>query len=152
MPSPNLETDLDPPVSSRTGGARRMRSLLLVDDEPNVLSALRRHFRAHYTIHEAASGTLALAVLETEPIDAIITDMRMPVMNGAELLRRVSLRWPSMVRILLTGYSDLKVTTDAIREGLIDHYLTKPWEPQEITDCLDRALSTRFRADRRGVK
>lgn len=151
MPGGNLEQE-NAPSSARTAAARKMRTLLLVDDEPNVLSALRRHFRQRYTIHEAESGPAALEILEREEIDAIITDMRMPAMNGAELLRAVSIRWPSTVRILLTGYADLKVTTDAIREGLIDHFLTKPWEPEEITDCVDRALSSRVRADRRGVK
>jgi response regulator RpfG family c-di-GMP phosphodiesterase len=151
MPGGNVETE-NAPSSARTAAARKKLSLLLVDDEPNVLSALRRHFRQRYAIHEAESGTVALAILEREEIDAIITDMRMPTMNGAELLRAVSIRWPTTVRILLTGYADLKVTTDAIREGLIDHFLTKPWEPEEITDCVDRALSTRVRAERRGGK
>ncbi|MBZ0116003.1 MAG: response regulator, partial [Sandaracinaceae bacterium] len=101
----------------------------MVDDDENIRSALRRLFGPQgYRVLMAEEGHAALGVIETESIDVLITDMRMPGMDGSELLRRVTRRWPRMVRILLTGYADLQLTTQAIRDGYVDHFLTKPWE------------------------
>lgn len=126
-------------------------TVLLVDDEPNVLSALRRHFirLRHYSVLEAQSAPAALVILAEHPVHVIITDMRMPVMSGADLLRVVAQRWPTIARVLLTGYADLSVTTTAIREGLLDH-LTKPWEPQELLDCVEQAMTGRRVAQKVG--
>lgn len=108
-------------------------SLLFVDDEANILNALRRLFRtAGYRIHLAQSGAEALGILEREPVDLVISDMRMPEMNGAQLLAEVHRRWPQTVRILLTGYADMTSTIAAINEGALHRYIAKPWDDQEV--------------------
>jgi putative nucleotidyltransferase with HDIG domain len=118
-------------------------TLLFVDDEAGILSSLRRLFRPHgYTILTAGSGAEGLAVLEKESVDLVISDMRMPEMDGARFLEQVRQRWPQMVRILLTGYADVTSTIAAINRGEIYRYIAKPWDDQEIVltvrDALER--------------
>jgi len=107
--------------------------VLFVDDEPSILSALRRLFRPNgYRVLLAESGPAALAMLELEPVDLVVSDMRMPEMDGAQFLERVRQRWPEMVRILLTGYADISSTIAAINRGEIHRYISKPWDDQDI--------------------
>ena len=116
-------------------------TLLFIDDEANILSALKRLFRPlGYTILAAENGADALALLEKEPVDLVISDMRMPQMNGAELLEQVRSRWPDVVRILLTGYSDLDSTIAAINRGEIYRYISKPWDDNDIVLTVRHAL------------
>src|SRR5690606_26523329 len=97
------------------------------DDEPNVLRALRRSLRGQgFDIHTATQGTEALALLERVPVDAIVCDMRMPGMNGADVLKSSIALAPDAVRVLLTGYSDIASTVKAVNEGEIFRYLAKP--------------------------
>jgi response regulator RpfG family c-di-GMP phosphodiesterase len=117
--------------------------LLFVDDEPSILSSLRRLFRPQgYTILTAESGAAGLAVLEQQPVDLVVSDMRMPVMDGAQFLEQVRSRWPGVVRILLTGYADVTSTVAAINRGEIYRYIAKPWNDEEIVltvrDALER--------------
>ncbi len=115
--------------------------VLFVDDEANILSALKRLFRPQgYVIHLADSGAAALAILEKEPVDLVVSDMRMPEMNGAQLLEQVRNRWPETVRILLTGYSEMSATVDAINKGGIYRYIAKPWEENDLAMTLRNAL------------
>lgn len=118
-------------------------SLLLVDDEPSILSALRRLLRSQgYTIHTAESGKAGLEILEHHPVDLVVSDMRMPEMDGARFLEQVRKRWPTTMRILLTGYADVNSTIDAINCGEIHRYVAKPWDDNDllltIHDALDR--------------
>lgn len=109
------------------------RTILCVDDEPNILSSLKRLFRpTGHRVLTAESGESALAMLETESIDLIISDMRMPVMNGAELLRQARLRQPHATRVLLTGYADMASTVAAINDGQIYRYIAKPWQDEDV--------------------
>ncbi|MES2115687.1 MAG: response regulator, partial [Pseudomonadota bacterium] len=104
-------------------------TVLFVDDEPNILSALRRLFRPRgYRVLTAESGAEGLEVLEREPVDLVISDMRMPEMDGARFLAQVRQRWPGVLRLLLTGYSDIQSIQDAINCGEIYRYITKPWD------------------------
>ena len=115
--------------------------VLFVDDETNILSALKRLFRPQgYVIHIADSGAAALAVLEKEHVDLVVSDMRMPEMNGAQLLEQVRNRWPDTVRILLTGYSEMSATVDAINKGGIYRYIAKPWEENDLAMTVRNAL------------
>jgi putative nucleotidyltransferase with HDIG domain len=116
-------------------------TLLFVDDEAGILSSLRRLFRPQgYTIFVAGGGAEGLAVLEKEPIDLVISDMRMPEMDGAQFLEKVRQRWPQVVRILLTGYADVTSTIAAINRGEIYRYIAKPWDDQEIILTVKDAL------------
>lgn len=116
-------------------------TLLFVDDEPSILSALRRLFRPHgYRILVAESGAAGLAILEQEAVDLIISDMRMPEMDGATFLKHVRERWPNTMRILLTGYADVTSTVAAINEGEIYRYIAKPWDDHDIVATVKEAL------------
>lgn len=129
--------------TSETPGAPPA-SILLVDDEPSILSSLRRLLRpVGYRIHTAESGSAGLDILNQEPVDLVISDMRMPEMDGAKFLEQVRQRWPATTRILLTGYADVSSTIDAINRGEIYRYVSKPWDDNDLTlvvrDALERA-------------
>ncbi|MGZ4960482.1 MAG: HD domain-containing phosphohydrolase [Methylomonas sp.] len=125
-------------------------TLLLVDDEINVLKALKRLFRGdEYQVHLAENGAAGLEILQRQPIDLVISDMRMPQMDGAEFLTRVADRWPDTVRILLTGYADLESTIAAVNKGRIYSYCSKPWEDNELKILVNNALEQkRLREER----
>ncbi len=116
-------------------------SLLFVDDEANILSSLKRLFRPlGYRIHTATGGAEGLELLTRESVDLIISDMRMPEMDGAEFLEQAATRWPDTMRILLTGYADLNSTIDAVNKGHIYRYISKPWIDHELILLVQRAL------------
>ena len=119
-------------------------TVLCVDDEANILSALRRVLRGTgLRILTAESGALGLAVLEVEPVDLVISDMRMPAMNGAEFLAEVLRRWPQVIRMLLTGYADIQSTIEAINRAHISRYLAKPWDDAELVQAVQDALAVK---------
>ncbi|MBI4997487.1 MAG: response regulator [Rhodocyclales bacterium] len=118
-------------------------TLLFVDDEASILSSLKRLFRpAGYRILTAGGGAEGLAILDKESVDLVVSDMRMPEMDGAHFLEQVRNRWPQVVRILLTGYADVGSTIAAINRGEIYRYVAKPWDDNEIVltvrDALER--------------
>ena len=116
-------------------------TLLLVDDEVNVLKSLMRLLHAHnYRLLMAASGTEALALMAREPVDLVISDMRMPHMDGAELLAKIRQQWPDTMRLLLTGHADLTQTVAAINQGEIYRYIAKPWHDDELLLIVAQAL------------
>lgn len=122
-----------------------MNSLLLVDDEVNILSALKRLFRPMgYRIFTAESGKEGLDILRNEKIDLVISDMRMPEMNGAQFLEEVRNIHPDTIRMLLTGYADLSSTVAAINRGEIYRYIAKPWEDNDIVLAVKHALDRKF--------
>jgi len=118
--------------------------ILCVDDERNVLRALERIFLDDdYEIVLAGSAEEGLqAMEESGPFQVVISDYRMPVMNGVEFLRAVYDRWPETVRIVLSGYADAGAIVSAINEGHIYRFIPKPWNDEElrvtIQNCLDR--------------
>lgn len=120
-------------------------TLLFVDDEQYILNSLRRLFRADgYKIRLAASGAEGLDILASEPVDLIVSDMRMPEMNGAEFLARAAERRPDVPRILLTGYADMQSTIEAVNRGRIYCYVSKPWEEQDLRYSVRNALQSRL--------
>ncbi|MGL4605330.1 MAG: HD domain-containing phosphohydrolase [Iodobacter sp.] len=121
--------------------AKQEFTLLCVDDEVNILSSLRRLLRSTgYRILTAESGPAALRILEQEPVDLIISDMRMPEMSGAEFLALAHESWPTTPRILLTGYADMQSTIDAINKARISRYISKPWDDQKMLEVIEEAL------------
>jgi response regulator RpfG family c-di-GMP phosphodiesterase len=118
--------------------------LLVVDDEPSILNAIKRVFRGQgYEVLTANSGKEGLALLEREPVAAVISDMRMPEMDGAQFLEQVFVRWPDTKRILLTGYADTSATIAAINRGKIWRYVAKPWNDDELIVTVQQALAHR---------
>lgn len=117
------------------------RTILCVDDEPNILSAVRRALRGSgHRVLTAESGQAALQVLASEAVQLVISDMRMPVMDGAQLLEQVRQRWPEVTRILLTGQSDVASTMAAINRGEIFRYISKPWNEDELLMAVHEGL------------
>jgi len=117
-------------------------TLLLVDDEENIISSLRRLLRGEpYALLTCNDGETALQLLEQQPVDLVISDARMPGMDGATLLAEVQQRWPNCLRILLTGYADLSTTVKAINQGQIYRYISKPWDDNELKLIIRQALA-----------
>jgi response regulator RpfG family c-di-GMP phosphodiesterase len=114
--------------------------ILLVDDEIAILDGLRRQLRKKFVVHIAHSGAEALEILKTEPVTVVVSDMRMPQMNGATLLSQVRSRYPDVVRILLTGQADTQSAIAAVNEGQIYRFLTKPCPPDVLLDELSSAV------------
>ena len=115
-------------------------SVLIVDDEKNVRSALRRTLRkTGYGLLFADCGPAALELLEKQPVDVVLSDHLMPGMTGLQLLREVRRLTPYAGRIMLTGHADLETAMDAIRQGDIDRFLTKPWDDVELRVALQMA-------------
>lgn len=119
----------------------RRRTLLLVDDEESILSALKRVFRRDgYHILTATSGARALELLADEPVDVIVSDQRMPGMTGIEFFREAKRLYPDTVRITLSGYTDLESIIQAVNEGYVYKFLTKPWEDDLLRDHVSQAF------------
>ena len=119
--------------------------ILFVDDETPVLKAMTRFGRScGWDLTPVESGVEGLAALESSDFDVVISDMRMPNMNGAEFLSEVKERAPTTVRVLLTGYSDITSLESAINDAKIFSYLSKPWDESMLCEVVDSAL--RFRS------
>ncbi len=114
--------------------------ILIVDDEAANLRALQRLFRKDYDVLTAQSGGEALSLLQQHDVALLITDQRMPVMTGIELLQKTVPLRPHMVRMLLTGYTDVGTLIEAINCGHVYRYLTKPWNNDDLSLTVSRAL------------
>jgi DNA-binding NtrC family response regulator len=114
--------------------------ILIVDDEAANLRALERLFRKEHEVLTAMSAVEALATLQTHDVALLISDQRMPEMAGLELLTRTVALRPHMVRILLTGYTDVSSLIEAINCGHVYKYVTKPWKNEELVITVSRAL------------
>ena len=119
------------------------QTLLVVDDEVANLQKLRRTFLGEYRVHEATVGREALEILKDHPVNAIITDQRMHGMSGVELLKRTLKVQPDAVRIILTGYTEVEDLMDAINEGHVHRYITKPWEPFTLQQSVKQEIRHR---------
>jgi response regulator RpfG family c-di-GMP phosphodiesterase len=113
--------------------------VLYVDDEVNNIVSFRATFRNTFKIFTATSAKEGLEILEREKVHIVITDQRMPEVTGVEFLKMVLLRFPATIRILLTGYSDMQAVIDAVNEGRIFYYHTKPWDEQQLRTTLFNA-------------
>ena len=121
---------------------RRKPSVLIVDDEKNTREGLARALRRHYTVHLADNGVTALELMDAEPVDALLSDIRMPGMDGMTLVRRALARTPQPVCILLTAYGSVETAVQAMKSGVYD-YIQKPVNLTELELTLNRALHSR---------
>jgi len=118
-----------------------MKKILLVDDEQLVLDGLKRQLRKKYDVYTADSGENGLKLIMTDgPFAAVVSDMRMPVMDGVNFLTQVRRIAPQSVRVMLTGYADQQTAIGAINRGAIFRFLTKPCSHEDLTNALDAAL------------
>jgi adenylate cyclase len=117
--------------------------ILVVDDEPDNLDLLYRTFYRDYKVLKASSGPAALNLLAQEgDISVIISDQRMPQMSGTEFLSLTATQYPDIIRIILTGYTDVEDLVEAINAGKVFKYVTKPWEAEELKTVVRQALDT----------
>ena len=107
-------------------------SILVVDDEADVVESIRELLRLDYRVLVATRASEAMAILQERPVDVVMTDQRMPEMTGVELLHHVRETQPDTVRLLFTGYADVRAVIDAINRGSIYRYITKPWDPEDL--------------------
>ena len=114
--------------------------IMIVDDEPANLRTLERLFRPDYQVVTAPSGAEALALLAQHDVALMISDQRMPAMTGIELMVKTVAIRPQMVKILLTGYTDVGALIDAVNSGLVYRYMTKPWNNDDLRTTVSRAL------------
>jgi len=120
----------------------KKHTLLVVDDEIANLQKLKRTFIGTYHVFEASSGAAAFEIARRQSIDLVITDQKMPRMSGIDLLRRILKIKPDVMRIILTGYTEVDDLIDAINEGHVYRYMTKPWDPKELRIVVRQALET----------
>ncbi|MCW9023832.1 MAG: response regulator [Gammaproteobacteria bacterium] len=118
------------------------RTILLVDDEENILRSLTRVLRRDgYRILKAGGGTEGLQLLaEHAGVGVILSDQRMPEMTGVQFLSKVRETYPDTVRMVLSGYTDLNTVTEAINQGAIYKFLTKPWEDELLRANVEEAF------------
>jgi DNA-binding NtrC family response regulator len=113
--------------------------ILIVDDEPEILYSLRGLLRKEFDVHTATSAYEGIQVLRRQPIHVVLTDQRMPQTTGVEFLKQVRGEHPDAIRLIFTGYADIKAVIDAINQGNVYRYLTKPWDPDELLAVLRQA-------------
>jgi len=115
--------------------------ILLVDDEPEILFSLTGLLRREFELYTAEDGHQAMEILRNHPIHVIMTDQRMPQMTGVELMGHAKTEYPDAIRIIFTGYADIKAVIDAINRGALYRYITKPWDPDELIALLHDAAA-----------
>lgn len=116
-------------------------TLLFVDDESRILRSLEMSFRRDFHVLSTTDGREALRMMQTHAVDVIISDQRMPLMSGVEVLRGAREINPAAMRILLTGYAELASIVGSINEGEIFRYVQKPWRLQDLRNTVDEAVA-----------
>ena len=114
--------------------------ILLVDDEPNVLDGYRRTLGREFTLETAVGGQEALGLIGEKPYAVVVSDMRMPGMDGVQLLSRIKASSPDTIRVMLTGHADMETAINAINEGSIFRFLNKPTTKEMMAKTLTAAL------------
>ncbi|HZO09075.1 MAG TPA: response regulator, partial [Myxococcota bacterium] len=121
--------------------AERLPRILVVDDEEAILETMTFTFEGEYEVFTSTDARRALEILdEKAPIAVVLTDQRMPNMSGVEFLAEASRRHPNTVRMVLTGFADLEAILEAINDGHVYAYITKPWEPDHLKQLMKQAV------------
>ena len=116
------------------------KAVLIVDDDTANLTALKFLLKKDYIIYTASSGRMGLEILEENKVDLIISDQRMPEMTGTEFLNQALINFPSIVRLILTAYTDVESMLDSINKCHVYKYLTKPVDPDTLKNTIKDAL------------
>ncbi|MFN8418168.1 MAG: hybrid sensor histidine kinase/response regulator [Anaerolineae bacterium] len=127
-------------AKQRLEAAEPKHNLLVIDDEAEIVKALNRQFRRFYNVYTAESAQAGYEIMTSVPIQAIISDQRMPGMSGSEFFSKVKHDYPDAIRLLLTGYADVQAVIAAINDGNIFRYITKPWDPLELETIVREAF------------
>src|SRR5688500_9372710 len=115
---------------------RPPKTILVVDDEPDVVASVNDLLRRDYRVLGATSAAQGETILAREEVHVVMTDQRMPGMTGVEFLHRIRGEHPDAVRLLFTGYADLRAVIEAINHGNVYRYVTKPWDPEELVTVI----------------
>ncbi len=116
-------------------------TILLVDDEPAILDGLRRQLRGRYAIETATGPTAGFSAMAAQSFAVVVSDLRMPGMDGVQFLAQVRERAPHAVRIMLTGQADVEAAVQAVNRGNLFRFLTKPCPPDDLIAALDAGLA-----------
>jgi signal transduction histidine kinase len=119
---------------------QRRHTLLVVDDEVDVLESLRHQFHRAYRVLTSVSGKQAIEILLNEDVELILTDQRMPGMSGDQFLREARRLKPDAIRMLFTGYADIQAVISAVNEGHIFRYILKPWDSVELEGIIHQGV------------
>lgn len=114
-------------------------TLLVVDDEPDVVKSVQDLLRMKYRVLGATSAKQAMDIMSQEEVHVVMSDQRMPETTGVDFLRKVRGDYPEAIRLLFTGYADIRAVIDAINQGNVYRYITKPWDPDELETIIDEA-------------
>jgi signal transduction histidine kinase len=115
-------------------------TILVVDDEPDVVKSVQDLLRLEFKVLGATRAKAAMEIMRTEEVHVVMTDQRMPEITGVEFLRQIRGDYPEAIRLLFTGYADIRAVIDAINQGNVYRYITKPWDPEELETIIRQAV------------
>jgi signal transduction histidine kinase len=118
---------------------KRRHTILVVDDEPDVVQSVQDLLRLEYRVIGTTRARDGLKILQEQEVHIVMTDQRMPEMTGVEFLSQLRGEYPDAIRLLFTGYADIKAVVDAINQGNVYRYITKPWDPDELQAVIRQA-------------
>src|SRR5437763_361997 len=119
---------------------RPRHTILVVDDEPDVVKSVQDLLRFDYKVLGTTRATEGFRLMESQEVHVVMSDQRMPEMTGVQFLNRVRGDHPEAIRLLFTGYADLRAVIDAINQGNVYRYITKPWDPDELQTVIRDAV------------
>lgn len=134
--------EIQEPIAKRPSKEKKKFSLLYVDDEATNLRVFKANFRKFYNVHTTTNPIEAIEILKQEEIQVIVTDQRMPEMTGTQFLEKILPDYPDVIKIILTGFTDIEAIKDGINRCGIFKYITKPWNFDEMKGVLERAIET----------
>jgi DNA-binding NtrC family response regulator len=124
-----------------TEDSPRRYCLLVVDDEPDICDSVYDLLRLRYDVARANSASEAMEVMRERDVHVVMTDQRMPAVTGTEMLRQVKSEYPDAIRVLFTGYADIRSVIEAINLGHVYRYMSKPFSPEELELAVAEAAS-----------
>jgi signal transduction histidine kinase len=117
----------------------RRHTILVVDDEPDVVQSVKDLLRLDYNVLGTTKAEEAVRMMQEQEVDVVMTDQRMPEMTGVQLLEQIKGPYPEATRLLFTGYADIRAVIEAINQGNVYRYITKPWDPDELQTIIREA-------------
>ena len=127
-------------AAGENGMEQTRHTLLIVDDEADVLDSLRHQFHRSYRVLTSVAGNEAIEILQTDDVEVILSDQRMPGMSGDQFLRQARQLKPDAIRMLFTGYADIQAVINAVNEGHIFRYILKPWDSAELEGIIRQGV------------